>query len=99
MLLTDTRKEVDIRVVKVSVSSVLCCGPDVLCCDVPQDVPVLLTRGEFDEVSAASAGQVAAALPSSGRQVATFKASGSYMHIGECQLQGQHKGRPGSAVY
>lgn len=48
-----------------------------------QDVPVLLTRGEFDEVSTASATQVAAALPSSGKQVATFKGSGSYMHIGE----------------
>lgn len=52
-----------------------------------QDVPVLLTRGEFDEVSAASATQVAAALPSSGRQVATFKGAGSYMHIGEHGLE------------
>jgi hypothetical protein len=44
---------------------------------------VLLTHGEFDEVSTASATQVSAALPSSGKQVATFKGSGSYMHIGE----------------
>jgi hypothetical protein len=44
---------------------------------------VLLTLGEFDELSTASATQVAAALPSSGKQVATFKGSGSFMHIGE----------------
>jgi pimeloyl-ACP methyl ester carboxylesterase len=47
-----------------------------------QDVPVLLTRGEYDEVSGQSALQVASALPSSGGQVVTFKNSGSYMHIG-----------------
>lgn len=51
-----------------------------------QDVPVLLTRGEFDEVSQASALQVATALPSSGGQVATFKNSGSYMHIGRFEF-------------
>jgi hypothetical protein len=51
-----------------------------------QDVPVLLTRGEFDEVSAGSALQVAAGMPSSGGQVVTFKGSGSYMHIGELLL-------------
>lgn len=48
-----------------------------------QDVPVLLTRGEYDEVSGQSALQVASGLPSSGGQVVTFKNSGSYMHIGE----------------
>jgi predicted esterase len=51
-----------------------------------QGVPVLLTRGEYDEVSAASALQVAAGLPSSGGQVVTFKGSGSYMHLGELRL-------------
>lgn len=47
---------------------------------------MLLARGEFDEVSRASALQVASALPSSGGQVATFKGAGSYMHIGESCL-------------
>ena len=57
-----------------------------------QDVPVLLTRGEFDEVSGASALQVASALPSSGGQVATFKGAGSYMHIGESCLTAHTEG-------
>lgn len=48
---------------------------------------MLLTRGEHDEVSVASAQQLAAALgSSSGGQVISFKGSGSYMHIGMCVL-------------
>jgi pimeloyl-ACP methyl ester carboxylesterase len=48
-----------------------------------QDVPVLISRGEFDEVSAASAAQLASALPSSGGKVLTCAGSGSFMHIGK----------------
>jgi len=55
-------------------------------CVLQQDVPVLLTRGEFDEVSQGSALQMATALTSSGGQVATFKNSGSYMHIGGLEI-------------
>lgn len=48
-----------------------------------QDTPVLITRGQFDEVTQASAQQLADALPSSQGKVYTFDGSGSYMHIGE----------------
>jgi hypothetical protein len=44
---------------------------------------VLVSRGEYDEVTPGSAQQLAAALPSTRGQVNTCAGSGSYVHIGE----------------
>eukprot|EP00879_Flechtneria_rotunda_P018859 GHRR01019796.1.p1 GENE.GHRR01019796.1~~GHRR01019796.1.p1 ORF type:complete len:273 (+),score=101.93 GHRR01019796.1:1055-1873(+) len=44
-----------------------------------QDLPMLVSRGEFDEVSEPSAKQLADLLPQG--QLATFKGAGSYVHI------------------
>lgn len=44
-----------------------------------QETPVLVTRGEFDEVSHASAQQLAGLLPNC--QMAEFAGAGSYQHI------------------